>query len=413
MHMELERTIASLSQESLWNGESMKILITSDWYYPTVNGVVRSVLNLRKGLMEAGHEVKVLTLVQKKGQFTEAEEEVNQGVYFVPSISAERIYPQARIMKGYDSKAVQELIQWKPDIIHSQCEFSTFFLAERISSKLQIPIVHTYHTVYEDYTHYFSPSKKLGRHVVVGMTRVLTGKVEAVVAPSSKVTEMLEAYGVKCPLYTIPSGIDTGKYQARVSEERVAQLKQAYTIPQDAPVLVFVGRIAKEKNISELIAFMEQLSNDSLYLLIVGGGPMEEDIEAQVKASPASHRIRLTGMVSPEQVQEYYQMGDIFVSASTSETQGLTYIESLANGLPAVCRKDDCLRDVITQGENGFQYTNFEEFQAAITTLLTWTCEERKTRARESARKFSTEVFAQNALRMYEEILTTKPSAPL
>ncbi len=386
----------------------MKILITSDWYYPTVNGVVRSVLNLRKGLMEAGHEVKVLTLVQKKGQFTEEEEEVTKGVYFVPSISAERIYPQARIMKGYDSKAVQEIIQWKPDIIHSQCEFSTFFLAERISSKLEIPIVHTYHTVYEDYTHYFSPSKKLGRHMVIGMTKVLMGRVEAVVAPSAKVTEMLKEYGVKCPLYTIPSGIDTGKYQATVSKERIAALKQKYTIPQDAPVLVFVGRLAKEKNVPELIDFMEQLHNNSLYLLIVGGGPMGEGIEAQAKASPVSHRIRLTGMVAPEQVQEYYQMGDIFVSASTSETQGLTYIESLANGLPAVCRKDDCLRDVIIQGENGFQYTSVKEFEAAVTTLLAWTPEERKNRARESARKFSTEVFAENALRMYEEILAAE-----
>lgn len=383
----------------------MKILITSDWYYPTVNGVVRSVLNLRKGLMSAGHEVRVLTLEQKKGQFAEVEENVNEGVSFVPSFSAERIYPQARIMKGYDSKAVQELIQWKPDIIHSQCEFSTFLLAERIASKLHIPTVHTYHTVYEDYTHYFSPSKKIGRQMVVGITRVLMGRVEAVVAPSAKVTEMLEGYGVKCPLYTIPSGIDTTKYQATVSEERISELKQQYHIPEDAQVLVFVGRLAKEKNVPELIEYMEQFEKQSIYLLIVGGGPMSEEIEAQAKNSPVSSRIRLTGMVPPEQVQEYYQMGDIFVSASTSETQGLTYIEALANGLPAVCRKDDCLRDVITEGGNGFLYTTFAEFQEGINSLLTLTSQERKDCARESVRKFSTEVFAENVLRMYEEVL--------
>ncbi len=385
----------------------MKILITSDWYYPTVNGVVRSVLNLRKGLMAQGHEVRVLTLEQKKGLFTEAEENVNEGVSYVPSFSAERIYPQARIMKGYDSKSVQEIVQWQPDIIHSQCEFSTFLLAERIASKLRIPTVHTYHTVYEDYTHYFFPSKKLGRQVVVGITRMLMGRVEAVVAPSAKVAEMLEGYGVKCPLYTIPSGIDTTKYQATVSEERILELKEQYSIPPDAPVLVFVGRLAREKNIPELISFMEQMENQSVYMVIVGGGPMGEEIKAQVKNSPAASRLRLTGMVPPEQVQEYYQMGDIFVSASTSETQGLTYIEALANGLPAVCRKDDCLRDVITEGENGFLYTTFTEFEEAIKILLTWSPQERKNRARESARKFSTEVFAENALRMYEEVLST------
>ncbi len=385
----------------------MKILITSDWYYPTVNGVVRSVLNLRRGLMAAGHEVRVLTLEQKKGPFAEVEENVNEGVSFVPSFSAERIYPQARIMKGYDSKAVQELVQWKPDIIHCQCEFSTFLLAERIASKLQIPMVHTYHTVYEDYTHYFSFSKRLGRQVVVGLTRILMGKVEAVVAPSVKVTEMLEGYGVKCPLYTIPSGIDTAKYQMAVSQERIVRLKQQYQIPAEAQVLVFVGRLAKEKNIMELISFMEQMEEESLYLVIVGGGPMAEEIETQVKNSPAASRICLTGMAAPEQVQEYYQMGDVFVSASTSETQGLTYIEALANGLPAVCRKDDCLRDVIAEGENGFLYTSFAEFREGVNALLAWSAQERRNRARESARKFSTEVFAEKVIHMYEEVLAS------
>lgn len=386
----------------------MKILITSDWYYPTVNGVVRSVLNLRKELMGLGHEVKVLTLVQKKGKFTEENEEENQGVYFVPSISAERIYPQARIMKGYDSHAVQEIIRWKPDIIHSQCEFSTFFLAERIASKLQIPVVHTYHTVYEDYTHYFLPNKKIGRHLVMRLTRILMSKVSAVVAPTSKVTDMLEGYGVKCPLYTIPSGIDTDKYQVPVSEERILTLKQEYCIPKEAPVLVYVGRLAKEKNVKELIKFTEQIQDSSLYLLIVGGGPLQKEIETAAESSTMAARIRLTGMVAPEQVQEYYQMGDIFVSASTSETQGLTYIEALANGLPAVCRRDDCLRDVITDGENGFQYVSFEEFRSGVRTLLTWTAQERKNRARESVRKFSMEMFAEAVLEMYQDVLSEK-----
>ena len=130
----------------------MKILITTDWYSPAVNGVVTSVLNLRRELELRGHEVRVLTLSQ------DLHSSVQDGVTRIGSVAAGLVYPGVRLRTALAGRWVRELVEWGPDVVHSQCEFSTFFLARRIAEELNVPLIHTYHTVYEDYTHYFSPS---------------------------------------------------------------------------------------------------------------------------------------------------------------------------------------------------------------------------------------------------------------
>ena len=260
----------------------MKILITSDWYAPAVNGVVTSVLNLRRELEARGHEVRVLTLAGSRRSTVE------NGVYAVGSVDAGRIYPGARLRSAAAGPMVQELIRWRPDVVHSQCEFSTFFLARRIARDANAPLVHTYHTVYEDYTHYFSPSRRWGRRAAaLGLT--------------------------------------------------------------ENGAVVFAG------------------------------------------------------MVPPARVPEFYALGDVFVSASTSETQGLTYIEALAAGLPLVCRADPCLAGVVENGANGWQYHTAAQRQACLERLL---ADEplRAAMARQaaaSAERFSAQRFGGTMARLY------------
>lgn len=186
----------------------MKILITTDWYRPVINGVVTSVLNLTEQLEKRGHEVKVLTLSRNCHSYKEG------NVIYAGSVGMGKIYPQARVkIPVVAGEYMEELLAWKPDLIHSQCEFSTFFLAKRIAGELDIPIIHTYHTVYEDYTHYFSPQKAWGRSLVQMMTRKLSDQVDAMIAPSGKIERILESYRVSCPVNVVPSGIDTEKYR--------------------------------------------------------------------------------------------------------------------------------------------------------------------------------------------------------
>ena len=163
-----------------------------------------------------------------------------------------------------------------------------------------------------------------------------------------------------------------------------------------------------EKNLDELIRLFAEArkSNENLKFLIVGDGPARADLEAAARRLGIAEHVIFTGMVPPEQVQNYYQLGDVFVSASTSETQGLTYIEAAANGLPLLCRQDDCLQDVIQPGANGYEYTSAEEFLQAIDAVMDpqWRSEAAH-RSEQIAASFDKRTFGESVETIYESVL--------
>ena len=375
----------------------MKILITTDLYLPTLNGVVTSILNLKQELIKRGHKVRILTLQQDQ----QVEDE--QNTYYIKSISAGKVYPQARIMRSLGNKQLKDIASWRPDIIHSQCEFSTYFLAKIIARRVKAPIVHTYHTVYEDYTHYFSKSDIVGSNVVKLLSKIILNNAESIIAPTDKVKKLLCNYKINKPIYIVPTGIDLKKYMKQVPLSTILENKEKLGIPLENLVLIYVGRLAKEKNLKELIEFMSNLESNKVSLLIVGDGPERYELEDMAHHICGSSNIVFTGRVDRDDVNEYYQMADIFVSASTSETQGLTYIEALANGVPLLCRKDDCLDNVLYNYENGFQYSSYMEFQAFLKYFIE--NEELKINyknfSREVAQRYSKEKFAENVEKVY------------
>lgn len=340
----------------------MKILLTTELYAPAVNGVVTSILTLKQALEERGHDVRVLTLSEKRS--------LSDEVYTVPSYGVGKIYPGARFALSTDEEICQEMIEWAPDIIHSHCEFSTFRMAKYIARVLDIPIVHTYHTVYEDYTHYFSPKKTWGKKIVSIFSRRVLKHASSVIVPTKKVETILKNYGVTSPIYVAPTGIPLEKFSSSLSREEKRAMKKAYGIPEKNHVLVTVSRLAKEKNVEEILYYLAKIDDPSLSLLIVGDGPHRQRLEELVMELHLEDTCIFTGMVDPSDIPKFYQLGDIFVSSSTSETQGLTYIEALASGLPALCRKDTCLTDVIHEGVNGYQFTTFAEFEERLYTML-------------------------------------------
>lgn len=368
----------------------MKILITTDWYAPVVNGVVTSVLNLQTWLGRLGHDVRVLTLKSPKDSHAQDQDTV----WRIPSISAGRIYPNARLALLPWGHIMKEIEDWGPDIIHTQCEFSTFFYARHLAKKLNIPIVHTYHTIYEDYTHYFSPSAVWGRRLVRAFSRAICGKAAQVIVPSRKVADILEEYGVITPISVIPSGIDLDKFAQ--GETQAIQHRLELGIQPGQRVCVYVGRMAKEKNLKELLRFFAHTAPENAVLLMVGGGPYLRELEYYAQDLDMGSRVIFTGEVAPEDVAGYYKCGDVFLCASTSETQGMTYAEALACGLPLLCRRDRCLEGVIYDGENGWEYETQSQFAEYLAAIL-----EDETRrldmglvSRQIAQDFSAKVFA-------------------
>ena len=369
----------------------MKILITTDWYVPAVNGVVTSVKNLRRGLEARGHEVRILTLSQSTQSWEE------EGVTRLGSVPVGLVYPGARLRSTLVRGWVKELAEWGPDVIHSQCEFSTFFLARRLAEHLDVPLIHTYHTVYEDYTHYFSPSVRFGKKAVSVFSRWVAAQTDCLLAPTAKVRQLLMSYGVDRTVFVAPSGIELDRFAVSPDPIHQAVLRRSLEIPEEHLILVCVGRLAAEKNLDELLALRASLGDAPVTLLLVGDGPDRarlENLSAGLGLSAPA--VVFAGMVPPEQVGDWYQLGDLFVSASTSETQGLTYIEALAAGVPVLCRADPCLDGVIREGENGWQYHSTDEFRSRLEWYLAhpdrW--QAMADRARQSAEPFSLQHFA-------------------
>lgn len=380
----------------------MKILITTDLYTTDTNGVVTSVKNLYDELEKKGHDVRILTFSE------DAKSHREEKVYYIKSMPL-KVYPNVRMPLSYSNEYIKELIEWKPDVIHSQCEFFSFQYALKISKSTGAPIVHTYHTLYEQYVTYVIPSRRLGERFVSAFSRKRLKNVDAVVAPTHKVEETLVGYGLDNEICVVPSGIKLEQHKKRITPEERAEKRRALGINENDTVLINLGRLGKEKNLDELLELFAKArgKNENIVFLIVGDGPAKKELEDMAEALGVRDSVIFTGMVSPAEVQDYYQLGDVFVSASTSETQGLTYIEAAANGLPLLCRKDLCLQDVIKQGENGYEYTDEEEFLGKIYEIAN-NPEWRKTAGKlseEIAAPFDKAAFGDAIEKIYESVI--------
>lgn len=385
----------------------MKILITTDLFTTPTNGVVTSVRNLWEELRKKGHDVRILTFSEGMGSYKE------EDVYYIKSIPLEFIYPDVRMPISYHNSLVKELIDWKPDVVHSQCEFFSFQYAQRIAKLTGAPLVHTYHTLYEQYVAYVIPGKHLGKRMVQQMSRIRLKGVNVIIAPTVKVEDALREYGLENSIQVVPSGISLEQHNRRLGDDERREKRRGLGIPDNHQVLLNLGRLGTEKNLGELLEFFATVltQNSQLTFLIVGDGPDREHLEKLSTDLGIESHMVFTGMVEPWQVQEYYQLADVFVSASTSETQGLTYIEAAANGLPLLCRKDDCLSGVIKEGVNGYEYTSQDEFLEKLNIILE-NPEWRKNAGKQSqkiAESFDKSQFVEMMETIYESVKDEEP----
>lgn len=378
----------------------MKVLITTDWYKPVINGVVTSVMNLEEGLRRAGHEVRILTLSGNLHTYQQG------NVTAIGSVGISVIYPDARFRVGWRETQVQELIDWRPDIVHSQCEFSTFSCAKRIARACGCPLVHTYHTVYEDFTHYFSPNIRLGRFLARKFSHYIASQADIVIVPTEKIREMLRSYQITQPICTVPTGLKMDTFLVPISQEKRDALRHRLGLQNGDLVLTYIGRLAQEKRLDELLFFLSA-APQSVKLLLVGDGPCRYRLEIQAQELGITDRVIFAGMVAPERVAAYYKAGDVFVSASRSETQGLTYIEAMACGLPLLCRRDTCLQGVLRPGETGFFYQTIPEFIAFLHMLEIPFRRERLGKAAQQTVQacFTEEGFVRAVLQVYQQVL--------
>lgn len=380
----------------------MKILIASDSYKYQTSGAANVVITLANELRRRGHSVKVLALSNTKRSFQDGDD------YYIGSLPA-FVYPDVRFSIIHHNRLLRELKAWKPDVIHMHTETSAARMARAIATADHTPFVMTSHTDYAQFLFgHFSDSRPV-RLLFRELGRIIYRGAMVVTAPSEKALSFPLLGTVTPRMVVIPNGIRLEQYQKKATPEERAALFVRWGLKDNGKTVVIVSRISREKNLHEIVgyfpAILERLPDAQL--LIVGDGPDRERLEADVEAQGISNSVRFTGRIPPEEVYLYYDMGDVFVSASTFEVHSLTYLEAMARGLPLVCRDDPCLNGVLDDGDNGFAYHTKQEFVDDVTALLTdgELRARMRERALEKAADFSVERCADRMLALYKSVM--------
>lgn len=347
----------------------MNIGLFSETYYPEINGVATSVYMLKNELEKRGHNVYVFTTT------TPGAPEYEHNVFRVPSIPFIFI-TERRVGLFYQPKLAHVIRKLNLDIIHTHTEFSLGIFGRIMAKEQGLPVVHTYHTIYEDYTHYLTHFKALDKRAKAfarTYTKLCCNTVEQVIVPTEKTRKLLLNYSVHKDISVVPTGIDLSKFEkSRYAREEIEELKQNYGIKPEDKVMLYIGRVSQEKNIGEIIEAMPGYMPDrkNVKFLIVGSGPALSGLEQMVEQLGLSDQFIFAGAKPWDKIGLYYQLGDVFVSASKSETQGLTYIEAMASGLPVVAREDKCLEDILEQGRNGYSFTDVKGLYYGLDQVL-------------------------------------------
>ena len=344
----------------------MNIGLFTDTYFPQVSGVATSIRTLKDDLERKGHHVYIFTTTDPGVD----KEEVEPNVFRFGSVPFVSFTDRRVAVRGL-FHALEVAKELDLDIVHTQTEFSMGWIGKFVAKNLKIPCVHTYHTMYEDYLHYVLNGHLLKPYHVKQFVRAFVNHMDGVVAPSQRVTESLRRYGVKIPIRVIPTGIDITAYDQDYSEQ-VVQLRQQLGYTEQTPVIMTLSRLASEKRIDQVLSVFPDLQKQlpDLRFLIVGDGPERAELEDQVANLGIDPAVTFVGEVKHEQIAPYYQLANLFVSSSDTESQGLTYIEAMAAGLKCVVRSGEYTDSVFDDPDIGTTFRDLPEMEAQIKNYI-------------------------------------------
>ena len=387
----------------------MRIGIFTESYPPLVNGVSTSILMLQHALEKEGHDVYIVTVGNDKLKYSIE----NDGkILRLPSINIAHLYDY-KITSVYPIKAINIIKKMNLDVIHTNVEFTIGMFARVVSVKLGIPLVHTYYTKWEDYTHYITKNNKVLDKISKEAVKYLsvffgdTTTTELIV-PTEKIYNLFkDKYKVKKNIHIVPTGIETNKfYKENFSSKDISKLKKELNIKKKDFVILTVSRIAQEKSIDRLMNNQKKLLEKypDFKLLIVGDGPDLDKLKELAKKLKIDDKTIFTGKIPLKDIPIYYQLGDIFVTASTTETQGLTVLEAMSASLPVVAVDDESFRNSVIDDLNGFKFNSDEEYIKEVSNIY----EDKKlynrlsNEARILSDNFSSDFFGKRVLKVYE-----------
>jgi glycosyltransferase involved in cell wall biosynthesis len=378
----------------------MNIVLLTNTFTPHVGGVARSVEAFAQAYRERGHRVVVVA-----PEFENAPEH-ELDVIRVPAIQH---------FNGSDFSVVlpvptdlhEQLLEFRPDIIHAQHPFLLGNTALRVARTMDLPLVFTHHTLYEEYTHYVPGDSPAMRRFIIELATHYANLADQVFAPSESIRDLLVERGVTSPIAVVPTGVRVERFAQGDGHKFRTQLN----IAEDAFVVGHMGRLAPEKNLAFLaaavLAFLQTAPN--AVFLLVGSGPSLAGIDNLFADAGMAHRLFHAGVLQKDELADALNAMNLFAFASKSETQGMVLTEAMAAGLPVVALDAPGAREVVKDRSNGRLVK--EESVAAFSAALTWAWQlppaqmRRKTAAaRATAESYSMEVCAGKALAAYEQL---------
>jgi 1,2-diacylglycerol 3-alpha-glucosyltransferase len=324
----------------------MKVLFISDVYFPRINGVSTSIRTFVEQMQNLGHTVHLIAPDYE----VKTEDET-----WIKRIPARSIYfdPEDKLIKyGAAMQLLPELAQEKYDIIHVHTPFVAHYLGLKLASKLNIPCIETYHTFFEDYLHHYLPwmPKAMARGLARMISKRQCNAVDAIVAPSNPMLDVLRGYGVHVASEVIPTGLQARSFEAADGQA----FRKKYDIALDRPMLLYVGRVAFEKNIDfllEMTKILVEKKSDAL-LVVTGEGPAEASLHKLAHTLNIEKNVKFIGYLDRNnELNACYESADVFVFASKSETQGLVILEAMAQGTPVVAIAELGTASILIEGK--------------------------------------------------------------
>jgi 1,2-diacylglycerol 3-alpha-glucosyltransferase len=379
----------------------VRIGFFTDTYFPQVSGVATSIRTLKNELEKQGHEVYIFTTTDPDA------DEFEKDIVRMPSVPFISFTDRRIVVRGlwFAYQIAKEL---ELEIIHTHTEFGTGFLGKMVANRLRIPVIHTYHTMYEDYLHYIANGKVVRPSHVKHFIKMFVNHSTGVVCPSKRVVDTLKRYEVDVPMRIIPTGIDVSRFsRPDITKKDTDQLRDKLGLHTDDLMILSLSRISYEKNIHVIVQqFPEVLmSYPNARLVIVGKGPYREDLEELSRQLGVEDYIQFTGEVPHEDVAYYYHAADYFVSASTSETQGLTYAEAIASGTQCIVEGNDYLNQLLNDESLGITFEQDADFSESFVSYVQQQIAIDPRVQQKKLMEISAERFGDEMIKFYQEMI--------
>ncbi len=390
----------------------MNIALFTETYLPYINGVVTHVKSLKEGLEQLGHQVLVVCADPHARHHY-----VSDGILHCPGITNKRIYEYG-VAAPIAPHRLKLLKEFHPDIIHIHNEFGVGLSGIRYAKELEIPLVYTLHTMYEDYLYYIFPNKMipLAKRLMERYARYIANRSSTLFGPSLKVEEFFRECDVVKDVHIMENPVELEMFdKTKVDHEKSAALKASLKLTDEDFILTFCGRLGKEKNVDTLLSFWKEGIGEEkhLKLLILGDGPVKEELEQQAKELGVSDTVIFAGRVEHPQLPLYYDFCDLYVTASLSDTNSISMKEGLAMCLPVLSLTDSLNEGQIVDGFNGFNYNNAAELFERIAFYRAMDAGEKEAlrgSARGSVLEASCVALAKTVLPIYEQLIAENQS---